>query len=157
MRDIGWRPVGRHVAWAAVAGIVASIVIGFPMMAMGALENMVAALVGSDSLLVGWMVHLAAGAVFGGALGLFVWTRSLLKGIAFGFVWGIVVGVLFAWLAVFTLLGLPISLAMPEAQNDLALHLLWGIVLGAVYAFALRATEPELTGERRARRMARRT
>lgn len=136
--DLGWYPTGQHVLWGAVAGIVASLVIGIPMMAMGALENMVAALVGSDSLVVGWAIHLAAGAVFGALFGLFVAGTGVLRSAGYGLVYGLVVGVLFAWLAVFAILGMPITLASQAAQNDLLLHLVWGIVLGGGYAIALR-------------------
>lgn len=136
--DLGWYPTGQHVLWGAVAGLVASLIIGMPMMAMGALENMVAALVGSNDPLVGWAIHLVAGAFFGALFGLFVSTRSVLRGAGYGLAYGVIVGVLFAWLAVFAILGLPITLASEAARNDLALHLLWGVILGGAYAVALR-------------------
>jgi hypothetical protein len=151
-REIGWFPGVSHLAWAALGALAGSVIVGIPMASTGAMTGTVAALVGSDSLAVGWAIHLAAGVLFGTPFGLFVWTRNLWKGLIFGAAWGLLVGVLFAWLATWTLLGRPIVAGEPAANLDVALHVLWGAILGLVYAAGLMRSR---AGDGRARRTTR--
>jgi len=118
--------------WAAAGGLLASIVIGVPMTMMGAIEDMVAGLVGSDSLAVGWAIHLVAGIVFAAPFGWLVARGSLPAMVGLGLLYGFAVGVLFAWLAVWLVLGLPLVVGEPAMVTDIALHTLWGGIVGGV-------------------------
>lgn len=145
--DVGWRADARSLRWAAVGGIVAAIAIGIPMHAMGMMVMGPAALVGSTSVWVGWAVHLAAGVVFGTPYGLAVHTRRYGHGAFYGAVWGLIVGVVFAWFALFSILGMPLFSA--DGALDVSLHVAWGAIIGLVAAWGLRRTQ-ERAAERRA-------
>ncbi|MGD9954561.1 MAG: hypothetical protein AB7V23_00700, partial [Candidatus Nanopelagicales bacterium] len=101
---------------------------------------MIAALVGSDSIAVGWLVHLAISAFIGGLFGLLLTGRSLGIGAWTGL--GLVYGVV--WWVLGPLLLMPAKLGMPLFQvNDMVWkslmgHMIFGIVLGLVTALILR-------------------
>lgn len=108
-----------------------------PMMAM------VAMVVRSDSLAVGWLYHLfnsaVIGALFGAALGSRV--HNVRSGIGWGAVWGFVWWILGGLILMPLLLGMRAfaSLQMPPmrmvAMGSLIGHLLFGVIMG--FAFAL--------------------
>ncbi len=137
MKEFGGTLRGFNVLSAIIAGVVASVVIGVPMMQAGMLDAMVARLIGSDSLAVGWAIHLLAGASFGAAYGLLVSTRSLVRGFAYGVAYGLIVGIAFAWLTVFAILGEPITPTSAAGWTDVGLHTIWGGILGVGQALAI--------------------
>lgn len=140
------RPVGRALGWAAVGGIVGAILIGIPMATMGMLTGGPASLVGSDNVWVGWAVHILAGVVFGAPYGFFA-ARDYGGGALRGALYGLAVGVLFAWLALFTILGMPLFTRM--GLLDVMMHVVWGVAIGLVTAWGLRRTSG--TGVHRSR------
>lgn len=145
------RTTGRSVLWAALGGLVGSLLVGIPMAGMGMIVGGPAALVGSDSLAVGWAVHLLAGLVFGAPFGLMA-VRPYGQGALLGAVYGLAIGVVFAWLALFTILGMPLFTQM--GLIDVVLHTVWGVVVGLVAAWGLHQTGLGTGGRRRLHRVA---
>jgi hypothetical protein len=134
-----------------VAGIVGGIVFGVMMQMMTAptpegaripMMAMVAMVVRSESIAVGWLYHLfnsaVIGALFGAILGQQV--RGLGGGIGWGAAWGIVWWVLGALVLMPLFLGMPAFAPLqmppmrPVAMGSLAGHLVYGVVMGALFA-----------------------
>ena len=135
----------------AIAGLLGGLVFGVMMHMMSAptpdggtmpMMAMVAMVVRSQSLLVGWVYHLFNSAVIGGLFGWLLGdrVRSYGSGLAWGAVWGGVWWVLGALILMPMLLGMPAfdSLRMPPmrpvAYGSLAGHVIYGLLLGAAYA-----------------------
>ncbi|GGM62847.1 hypothetical protein GCM10012275_36950 [Longimycelium tulufanense] len=120
----------------AVAGIAGGIVFGILMAMMGFLP-MVAMLVGSESAVVGAIVHLVISAGIGALFGLIVPAAGigalLGYGAAYGVVWWVLGGLLImpAWL------GMPVFVFNATAWQSLMGHVLYGLVTAATL-FGLR-------------------
>ena len=105
---------------------------GKPMMAM------VAQVVRSESLVVGWVYHLFNSAVIGGIFGWLLGNR--ISGYGTGLLWGALYGI--AWWILGGLILMPMFLGMsplaplmmemmrPVAMGSLIGHILFGLVLG---------------------------
>lgn len=150
------------VAAGIVAGLVAGVVFGAMMTMMTApapdggrvpMMAMVAQVVGSTSLAVGWVYHLFNSAVIGGLFGWLLGRR--VQGFGGGLGWGALYGV--AWWILGGLILMPVLLGMPAfaplamspmrmvAMASLVGHLVYGLILGAVLAWLRR----EATASRR--------
>lgn len=135
-----------------LAGLVAGVPFGLAMQMMTAptpdgrvipMMGMVAMVVRSHSLLVGWLYHLfnsaVIGAVFAWILGSRVrsYPASLAWGAVYGFAWWVLGGlILMPWL-----LGMPVfaPIAM-EAMQSVALrslvgHIMYGLILGLAFVW----------------------
>lgn len=133
-----------------LAGLIAGVMFGILMQMMTAptpdgsrmpMMAMVAQVVRSDSLAVGWIYHLFNSAVIGGIFGLVLGSRS--TGVSAGLVRGALYGAF--WWVLGALILMPILLGMaafaplmmapmrPVAMGSLAGHLLFGLVLGASF------------------------
>jgi hypothetical protein len=136
----GVRPalVGRLAA-GIIGGLVGGLVFGI-MMALDGMMPMIAQLVGSDSVAVGWVVHFAI-AVFIGATFALIFsalTRSVLTATGWGLAYGAV------WWVLGPMLIMPAWLGMTEmvfvwndtTRNSLIGHLIFGVLLGLVYGLA---------------------
>lgn len=143
-----------NVVAGIVAGLIAGAIFGIMMTMMAApdgkpMMGMVAMVVGSSSLTVGWLYHLfnsvVIGAIFGGLLG------SRVSSIGAGLLWGALYGVI--WWVLGGLILMPLFLGMPvfaplmmEAMRPVAMgslmgHILFGLVLGATFVL-LRSKVP---------------
>ena len=133
-----------------VAGILAGIVFGLMMQMMTAptpeggrvsMMVMIAMVVRSKSMVVGWIFHLFVSAVFGAIYGLFLGDRAkdYGSGALYGAGYGIFWWVGGALIAMPVLLGMPpfASLRMPEmrpvAMASLLGHVIWGVILAELY------------------------
>ena len=151
----------RIVAGVA-AGLVAGIAFGVMMQMMSAptpdggrmpMMAMIAMVVGSQSLVVGWLYHLFNSAVIGALFGAFLGgrARGYREGLAWGAVWGTFWWVLGGLILMPLLLGMPPFAALrtapmrPVAMGSLVGHLIYGLVLGAAYVRLL----PPLSHARR--------
>jgi hypothetical protein len=136
----GVRPalVGRLAA-GIIGGLVGGLVFGIRM-ALDGMMPMIAHLVGSDSVAVGWVVHFAI-AVFIGATFALIFsalTRSVLTATGWGLAYGAV------WWVLGPMLIMPAWLGMTEmvfvwndtTRNSLIGHLIFGVLLGLVYGLA---------------------
>lgn len=132
--------VGTVVA-GVVAGLVGGAVFGMMMGMMGMLP-MVAMLVGSESVIVGFLVHMVISAGIGGSYGL------LASRLPMNAATGIVAGALYgtAWWILGALLLMPILLGMPQmvlqigdAQMfSLMGHIIFGVITGLIFVPILR-------------------
>ena len=133
-----------------VAGLVGGVVFGIMMQMMNAptpeggqmpMMGMVAKVVHSDSMAVGWIYHLFNSAVIGAIFGWLLGSHSrkfnagLGWGALYGFVWWILGGLILMPL----LLGMPpfAPLQMvpmrPVAMGSLVGHLIYGVILGGSF------------------------
>lgn len=134
----------------AIAGLGGGLLFGIMMQMMNAptpdggsmpMMAMVAQVVRSESLLVGWVYHLFNSAVIGALFGWFFGHRvnNYSAGLGWGAAWGAIWWVLGALILMPILLGMPPFAALrmppmrPVAYGSLAGHLLYGMVLGAVF------------------------
>jgi uncharacterized membrane protein YagU involved in acid resistance len=110
---------------------------------------MIAMVVRSKSIVVGWLFHMFVSAVFGAIFGLFPADRA--NNYRNGAVWGLGYGIFWwvfgALIGMAVLLGMPpfAALRMPEmrpvAMGSLVGHVLWGVILGELY---VRLRKPRL-------------
>lgn len=134
-----------------VAGLVGGVVFGIMMQMMNAptpeggqmpMMAMVAKVVRSDSMAVGWVYHLFNSAVIGAIFGWLLGSRSHHYGAGLG--WGALYG--FAWWILGALILMPLLLGMPAlaplmmapmrpiAMGSLIGHLIYGVILGGGFA-----------------------
>jgi hypothetical protein len=133
-----------------IAGILAGVVFGVMMQMMSAptpdggtmpMMAMVAMVVGSQSLVVGWLYHGLNSAVIGALFGAFLGGRAhgYREGLGWGAAWGAFWWVLGGLVLMPVFLGMPpfAPLSMPPmrpvAMGSLMGHLIYGLVLGAAY------------------------
>lgn len=151
-----------RIAAASIAGLAAGVPMGLAMQMMrsptptGAtmpMMAMVAQIVRSDSLAVGWLYHLFNSAVIGVLFGW--WFGGRVHGAGSGLGWGAVHGLI--WWVLGGLVLMPVFLGMPAfsplampmmrpvAMGSLMGHLIYGLVLGGVFAWLFR-TPSEVPG-----------
>jgi len=121
-----------------IGGLVGGVVFGLMMGMMGMLP-MIAGLVGSSSVLVGFALHLLISAVLGLGFGLLLGNRVHSSGAGAGL--GALYGLL--WWVLGALVMMPVMMGMGVqftnalgSQNLLSLmgHLIYGVILGLTYA-----------------------
>lgn len=147
----------------AVAGALAGIVFGILMQMMSAptpeggtmpMMVMVAMVVGSQSLVVGWVYHLFNSAVIGALFGALLGARvgGYGSGATWGAFWGIVWWVLGGLILMPIFLGMPPFAALrmppmrPVAWGSLAGHLLYGVILGTAFVRLRGASAARMSG-----------
>jgi hypothetical protein len=142
----------NRVLAGVVAGLVAGIVFGFMMQMMSAptpdgrqmpMMGMIAQVVRSDSLAVGWLYHLFNSAVIGAIFGWLLGDRIAGR-LGPGAGWGAIYG--FGWWILGGLILMPVFLGMPAfaplkmppmrpvAMGSLMGHLIFGLILGTATA-----------------------
>lgn len=143
----------------AIAGIGGGLVFGLMMQMMTAptpdggrmpMMAMVAMVVGSQSLAVGWLYHLFNSAVIGALFGAFLGDRAhgYPAGLGLGAAWGVLWWVLGALLIMPVLLGMPpfaplrMAPMLPVAMGSLVGHLIYGLIVGAAFVRLRQAHEP---------------
>jgi hypothetical protein len=134
-----------------VAGLIDGVVFGIMMQMMNAptpdgaqmpMMGMVAKVVRSDSIAVGWLYHLFNSAVIGAIFGWLLGSRSqtfsagLGWGTAYGFVWWILGGLILMplFLGMQPLAPLQMVPMHPVAMGSLLGHLIYGVILGGGFA-----------------------
>jgi uncharacterized membrane protein YagU involved in acid resistance len=144
----------------AVAGVVAGVFFGIMMQMMTAptpegdrvpMMMMVAQVVRSKSLIVGWLFHFCVSAFIGASFALLFANR--VRGYGSGTGWGAAYGLV--WWVLGGLIAMPILLGMPAfaplqmppmrpvAMGSLVGHLIYGAILGSVYARLMTAGKAE--------------
>ncbi|MEO5739244.1 MAG: hypothetical protein ABIS29_01435 [Vicinamibacterales bacterium] len=144
-------PMQSRITRGSLAGIAGGIVFGVMMQMMNAptpdggsmpMMAMVAMVVRSTNIAVGWIYHLFNSAVIGILFALLLGRRvnSNVSGVAWGASWGLLWWILGGLILMPLLLGMPAfaSLKMPPmrpvAMESLVGHLVYGILLGVSYA-----------------------
>lgn len=125
--------LGRRITAGAVGGVAGGLVFGVLMSMMGMLP-MIASMVGSDSAVVGFGIHLVISVLIG--LGLTVpfaglltsYGRAALIRLAYGVLWW----VLGPLLIMPTMLGMPLFMIDATAMWSLMGHLIYGVILALV-------------------------
>lgn len=135
----------------AGAGLLGGLVFGMMMQMMSAptpdggqmpMMAMVAMVVKSESIAVGWLYHLFNSAVIGAMFGVVLGERirSTGSGLAYGAAWG------FVWWVLGALILMPLALGMapfsalrmppmrPVAVGSLVGHIVFGLIAGVAYA-----------------------
>ena len=126
-----------------VAGLIGGVVFGVMMQMMAAPDGkpmmaMVAQVVRSESLVVGWVYHLFNSAVIGGIFGWLLGTRiggygsALLLGALYGFGWWILGGLILMplFLGMSAFAPLLMEMMRPVAMGSFIGHVIFGLVLG---------------------------
>jgi hypothetical protein len=147
-----------RIAAGALAGIPAGVVFGAMMQLMSAptpeggsmpVMEMVAMVVGSHSLTVGWLYHLFNSATIGAMFGVLFGGKvhHYGAGAGWGVGWGVFWWILGGLILMPVLLGMPAfaSLRMPPmrmvALGSLIGHLVFGLMLGVGFAWLRRGSE----------------
>lgn len=160
----------RKISAGALAGIIAGLVFGVMMQIMTAptpdgrevpMMMMVAQVVKSESIAVGWLYHLFNSVVIGGIFGWLFGSRTAGR-VGAGAGWGALYG--FAWWILGGLILMPLFLGMPAfaplmmapmrpvAMGSLMGHLIFGLVLGVIFGWLRRrAIDRSLEAARPAR------
>lgn len=114
-----------------ISSVMGGIVFGMMMTMMDSI-TMIAGMVGSSSVVVGWLVHLMISVIFGAVFGLVLTTKlipvknPIVNGTVYGFI---------LW-ALFPFIMLPVMMGGGPFQFDvysLMGHLIYGVVLGVTY------------------------
>jgi len=133
-------PIGDSMTRGVLGGLAGGIVFGMLMQMMGMIP-MVAMMVGSESVAVGWLVHLAISAFIGITFAVLFRERiaSIGAGVGYGVGYGVVWWVLGALIAMPAKLGMPIFAINSTSLQSLMGHMIFGAILGgAVAALARR-------------------
>lgn len=126
---------GKRVISGVLGSLAGGVVFGMLMQMMGMIK-MIAGLMGSESAVVGWAVHLVISALFGVGYGLLFggFRRAWLGGLIYGFIW-YVLGPL-TLMPLMMGMGLQWSVAgVTGSMSSLMGHLIYGLVLGLVYGW----------------------
>jgi hypothetical protein len=146
----GELPMRSNLTAGIVAGLIAGVIFGMMMTMMHAptpgggsipMMAMVARVVASSSLAVGWLYHLFNSAVIGGLFGWFLGGKvdGLGSGIGWGAGYGIIWWVLGGLILMPLLLGMPafaplqMPMMRPVAFASLMGHVMFGVILGAAF------------------------
>jgi len=142
-----------------VAGLIAGVVFGVMMQMMTAptpqggqmpMMVMVAMVVGSMSVAVGWIYHLFNSAVIGAIFGWLFGRRAVTTGSGLG--WGALYGV--AWWILGAQILMPLALHMAPfssvmmppmrmvAMGSLVGHVMYGLILGGLFPVFARSARP---------------
>lgn len=119
-----------------IGGMVGGLLFGMMMQMMG-MMTMVAMLVGSESVVVGWFIHLVISAFTGAIFGWFYGDRILSagSGVKFGAIYGVIWWILGALILMPLILGMNEmigKIGQPQMMSLLG-HLIWGMVMGVVF------------------------
>ncbi|MDQ1306682.1 MAG: hypothetical protein QG671_2514 [Actinomycetota bacterium] len=131
--------VSRRVVAGAAGGLVGGVVFGMMMQVMDMIP-MVAMMVGSESIVVGWGLHLAISVALGVGFGLVSvrgldsWGRGIGMGVGYGVAWW----VMGALLLMPAKLGMPVFMLNTMAWQSLMGHMIFGAVLGVVAVAVIR-------------------
>ncbi len=132
------RSLGRAVLWGAVSGLIGGLAFGMLMGMMGMLP-MVGMLVGVESAVVGFFVHMLISAFIGATFGFlleFLPVRGRVPTTIAGAGYGVIWWVLGALILMPTMLGMSEMLFVIGQTQWFSLmgHVIYGAILGIAYA-----------------------
>jgi uncharacterized membrane protein YagU involved in acid resistance len=134
--------LARGLGGGIIGGLAGGVVFGLMMQMMDSMP-MVAMLVGSESIAVAWVVHLAISVFIGAVFGILVAGRGWSIGVlaAAGAAYGIVWWVLGPLLLMPAKLGMPLFQVNTMVWQSLMGHVVFGVVLGLVAGVWLRRAQ----------------
>ena len=120
----------------AIGGVVGGVIFGMIMQMMGVMP-MIAMMVGSESIGVGWILHLIISAFTGALFGLLFEAKiatSYSAGAGYGLLYGAIWWVLGALILMPAFLGMnDMIFKIGEMQMfSLMGHIIWGVVMGLI-------------------------
>ena len=148
-----------RIAWGAIAGLIAGLVFGVMMQMMNAptpqggqmpMMAMVAMVVRSSSIAVGWIYHLFNSLVIGAIFAWLLGTRATTVGS--GLAWGALYGVV--WWIIGGQVLMPMALGMAPfaslmmapmrmvAVGSLIGHIIYGLILGGLFTVFVKRLRP---------------
>lgn len=134
------KQIGKYVVNGVISGLAGGVVFGMMMAMMGMLP-MVAALIGSQSAVVGVLVHMVISAAIGFAYGLVVSFMNVKFSLGFAIISGMMNGVV--WWVLGALILMPLGLGMTEmvlkVGTDQWFSLMGHVIYGVVAALVFRA------------------
>ncbi len=113
-----------------MSSLIAGIVYGIMMTMIGMIPT-IAGMVGSHSVVVGWIVHLIISAIFGVVFGLIVSKPT--SGPVLGLIYGLVLWLLFPFILMPMMMGMPAMHWSQSSMMSLIGHLVYGLILGISY------------------------
>jgi hypothetical protein len=118
-------------------GLAGGVVFGILMQTMGMIP-MVAMLVGSKSVAVGWLVHLVIAAFIGATYALLFarWATGLVPAALIGMGYGVAWWVLGPLVIMPAKLGMGLFMFNTTTGRSLLGHVIYGLILGLVFALA---------------------
>ncbi|MDL1902221.1 hypothetical protein FBR02_15805 [Anaerolineae bacterium CFX9] len=128
--------MAENLVHGAVAGLIGGSVFGVQM-AVGGMLPMVAQMVGSQSPVIGFMLHLLISAFIGGVYGLIAprlptgWLIAIGAGIVYGVIWW-VLGALIIMPLALGMSGMVLQIGDPQWMS-LVGHIIFGIVTAAFF------------------------
>ena len=132
--------IASQIEVGVVGGLFAGGVFGVQMLLAGMMP-MIAQMVGSESIVLGFIIHMLISAFIGGTYGVIAarLPRTLLVQVAGGLIWGIIWWVLGALIIMPTVLGMgEMVLNVEPALGSLIGHSVFGIILAVSYVLLLR-------------------
>ena len=141
-----------HVKAGIVGGVVGGVVFGVMMAMMGMLP-MVAKLVGAESVLVGFALHIIFSIIFGIAFAVLFGRVSVrrMPGIIWGLVYGAILWVFGPLVTMPLALGMGVRLSTAGATAALPSlwgHLVFGLILGLLFSVIASSAKPHLQAVR---------
>ncbi len=134
--------VGKGVS-GIIGGLAGGLVFGIMMQAMG-LMPMIAAMIGAESIIVGWLIHLAISMFIGVTYAvLLAPASSMVMAVVTGLGWGLLWWVLGPLLLMPTALGMGVFMINQTTLMSLVGHLIFGAILGIVATMWLHRTQKE--------------
>ena len=121
-----------------IGGIAGGVVFGMLMQMMGMMP-MIAMMVGSESVLVGWILHLIISAVTGVLFVMMFGSKvsTNADGVRYGLIYGLIWWVLGPLVIMPVILGMGIQIQNAFGQTQLMSlmgHLVFGVILGIIVA-----------------------
>jgi uncharacterized membrane protein YagU involved in acid resistance len=116
-----------------VGGIIGGIIFGIMMQMMGMIP-MIAMMVGSESLVVGWLIHMIISIIFG--LGFVILTKFVSNLIIATIIYGVLIWILGPLLIMPMMLGMGTMIShafAPDQLMSLMTHILFTVILAIVY------------------------
>lgn len=132
------KQIGKYVVNGVISGLAGGVVFGMMMAMMGMLP-MIAALIGSQSVVVGALLHMVISAAIGFAYGLVLFFLQFKLSLGFAIISGMVNGVF--WWVLGALILMPLGLGMTEMVLKVGTdqwfslmgHVIYGVVAGLVF------------------------
>lgn len=133
------KSLGKSVKASLIGGLAGGIVFGILMQMMGMISQ-IAGMMGSDSVVVGWGIHLMISLIFGAGFGIFAVNTN--KVYAFGLIYGIILWIVGPLIILPLMMGMGTMLAAafaPAQLMSLMTHLMFTLILSFVYKLTVKA------------------
>lgn len=120
----------------AIAGLIGGVVFGIMMTMMGSIK-MIAQMMGSDSAVVGWMVHLMISAIFGIAYAILFSKKAVNSGttLSFGMIYGVILWVFGPLIMMPLMMGMSSMMFHVGEMQWMSLigHIMFGVITAFVF------------------------